>query len=355
MPRARRRRRAATTTGRAPGRRQHQRRRARRPARRRAGAEAGRGQVERDRLAGDEVVGGERRELRDGHRGEHRRAARGPRRLRARAPRGVGAARGADPAPAARPGPRATSSSSATSRSPPTCRWSAPPRPTPPCRAPLARCWPGPATGRSAPASAPGAASRRFFVDRFPAALYRAALVVAGTAAGATSWSRAVMMWWLLDHPDVEQTLLSPDAGRPAGRTTTSRATTASTPPATSPPRSGSTTPGWPRCAWPSASSALPVVYLLFQNVANLAIIGSIMIRHGRGGQFWGLILPHGLLELTAVFVAGGVGLRLFWSWVEPGRPDPGAVARPGGPHRRHGRARPGRGAARQRADRGAS
>jgi hypothetical protein len=25
------------------------------------------------------------------------------------------------------------------------------------------------------------------------------------------------------------------------------------------------------------------------------------------------------MLELTAVFVAGGVGLRLFWSWVAPG------------------------------------
>ena len=63
----------------------------------------------------------------------------------------------------------------------------------------------------------------------------------------------------------------------------------------------------------------LPVLYLLFQNVANLAIIGSIMIRHGHAAEFWGLILPHGMLELTAVFVAGGVGLRLFWSWVEPG------------------------------------
>jgi uncharacterized membrane protein SpoIIM required for sporulation len=62
-----------------------------------------------------------------------------------------------------------------------------------------------------------------------------------------------------------------------------------------------------------------PVVYVLFQNVANLAIIGSIMIRHDHAGHFFGLILPHGLLELTAVFVAGGVGLRLFWSWVEPG------------------------------------
>ena len=44
------------------------------------------------------------------------------------------------------------------------------------------------------------------------------------------------------------------------------------------------------------------------------------MTRHGQGEHFWGLILPHGMLELTAVFVAGGVGLRLFWSWVEPGQ-----------------------------------
>jgi uncharacterized membrane protein SpoIIM required for sporulation len=63
----------------------------------------------------------------------------------------------------------------------------------------------------------------------------------------------------------------------------------------------------------------VPVVYLLFQNIANLAIIGSVMHRADHGQHFWGLILPHGLLELTAVFVAGGVGIKLFWSWVEPG------------------------------------
>jgi uncharacterized membrane protein SpoIIM required for sporulation len=75
----------------------------------------------------------------------------------------------------------------------------------------------------------------------------------------------------------------------------------------------------------------LPLVKVLFDNIANLAIIGSVMIRHDRGELFWGLILPHGLLELTAVFVAGGVGFRLFWSWVEPGdRSRSQAVAREG-------------------------
>jgi uncharacterized membrane protein SpoIIM required for sporulation len=31
------------------------------------------------------------------------------------------------------------------------------------------------------------------------------------------------------------------------------------------------------------------------------------------------LISPHGILELTAVFVASGVGLRLGWAWIDPG------------------------------------
>jgi len=34
---------------------------------------------------------------------------------------------------------------------------------------------------------------------------------------------------------------------------------------------------------------------------------------------FFGLILPHGLLEMTAVFVAGGVGLKLGWTIISPG------------------------------------
>jgi uncharacterized membrane protein SpoIIM required for sporulation len=31
------------------------------------------------------------------------------------------------------------------------------------------------------------------------------------------------------------------------------------------------------------------------------------------------LIIPHGLLELTAVFLSGAVGMRLGWSVVSPG------------------------------------
>lgn len=156
-----------------------------------------------------------------------------------------------------------------------------------------------------------------FFTDRFPAALYRLRWWWLGCVA-ANVVVTAVMILWLLDNPAVEQSLLSPAdvdqlvdedfegyyseyaAGHFAAQV-------------------------WVNNAWVAALCialgilGLPVVYLLFQNIANLAIIGSIMHRNDHGQHFWGLLLPHGLLELTAVFVAGGVGLRLFWSWVEPG------------------------------------
>ena len=156
-----------------------------------------------------------------------------------------------------------------------------------------------------------------FFTERFPAALYRLRWWWLGCLA-ANVVVTAVMMLWLLDHPNVEQSLLSPEEidqlvnhdfeGYYIEYAASHFALQV-----------------WINNAWVAALCiafgilGVPVIYLLFNNIANLAVIGSIMHRHDHGQQFWGLILPHGLLELTAVFVAGGVGLRLFWSWIEPG------------------------------------
>lgn len=64
----------------------------------------------------------------------------------------------------------------------------------------------------------------------------------------------------------------------------------------------------------------LPVFYMLYANAMNVGIAAALMISHDRGALFFGLILPHGLLELTSVFVAGGLGLKLGWTVIDPGR-----------------------------------
>ncbi|CAN5844338.1 stage II sporulation protein M [soil metagenome] len=63
----------------------------------------------------------------------------------------------------------------------------------------------------------------------------------------------------------------------------------------------------------------LPTAYVMALNGANLGFAGGLFHAAGEAARFWGLILPHGLLELTAVFVAGGSGLRLGWAIVDPG------------------------------------
>jgi uncharacterized membrane protein SpoIIM required for sporulation len=158
---------------------------------------------------------------------------------------------------------------------------------------------------------------RDFFTQRFPAALYRLRWWWLGTLLGNVVVI-AVMMWWLLGNPAVEQSLLTPDEVDQLVRTDFEGYYSEYA-------ASHFAAQVWINNAWVAALCialgilGAPVIWLLFQNIANLAIIGSIMTRHDHAGHFWGLILPHGLLELTAVFVAGGVGLRLFWSWIEPG------------------------------------
>ena len=156
-----------------------------------------------------------------------------------------------------------------------------------------------------------------FFVATFPAALYRTRRWWLVTAAVNVLVAFAVG-WWFYVNPQFESSLASPSeieqlvshdfedyysqyaAGSFAFRV-------------------------WTNNAWVSALCiafgvfGVPVVLLLWNNILNVAVIGALMWRYDRAGLFFGLILPHGILELTAVFVAAGVGLRLFWAWIEPG------------------------------------
>jgi uncharacterized membrane protein SpoIIM required for sporulation len=83
----------------------------------------------------------------------------------------------------------------------------------------------------------------------------------------------------------------------------------------------------WINNAWVSAIAlifgillGIPTIYVLLLNQVNLGITAGLMFAHGKGDIFFGLILPHGLLELTAVYLACGAGLKLGWTIIDPGR-----------------------------------
>jgi uncharacterized membrane protein SpoIIM required for sporulation len=71
--------------------------------------------------------------------------------------------------------------------------------------------------------------------------------------------------------------------------------------------------------------------YVLISNGAGLGVALGLFAAVGQQPKFWGLILPHGMLELTSVFIAGAAGLRLGWTLIDPGdRPRTRALAEEG-------------------------
>ncbi|ROR72091.1 stage II sporulation protein M [Bogoriella caseilytica] len=88
----------------------------------------------------------------------------------------------------------------------------------------------------------------------------------------------------------------------------------------------------WTNNAWIAAQSiglgitGVFPVYVMIVNAVGVGQAGAIMAVYGDLGVFFGLILPHGLMELTAIFVAGGTGLKLFWTAVSPGPRSRGAA-----------------------------
>jgi len=81
----------------------------------------------------------------------------------------------------------------------------------------------------------------------------------------------------------------------------------------------------WTNNAWIAAQCVLfgitglwPIMVLV-QNAVGVGTAAAVMIAFDRADVFVLYILPHGLLELTAVFVAAAAGLHIFWAWIAPG------------------------------------
>jgi uncharacterized membrane protein SpoIIM required for sporulation len=82
----------------------------------------------------------------------------------------------------------------------------------------------------------------------------------------------------------------------------------------------------WTNNAWIAAQcvmfgiSGVWPLMVLVQNAVGVGTAAAVMLAFDRGDVFLLFILPHGLLELTCIFVAGAAGLHVFWAWVAPGR-----------------------------------
>jgi uncharacterized membrane protein SpoIIM required for sporulation len=165
----------------------------------------------------------------------------------------------------------------------------------------------------------------RFWTVSFPVVAYRSWRWWLGTAV-AFFFVTAVIAVWVSGNPEVKATIGTPSeidelvnndfasyySENPAGSFALQV---------------------WVNNSWVAAQCigfaillGIPIPFALFQNAANLGVIAGLMFDAGKADIFLGLLTPHGLIELTAVFLAAAAGMRLGWSVVSPGNRPRGQV-----------------------------
>ncbi|MBL4950711.1 stage II sporulation protein M [Neobacillus sp. YIM B02564] len=60
-------------------------------------------------------------------------------------------------------------------------------------------------------------------------------------------------------------------------------------------------------------------VYLLVYNGIIIGALAALFWHHDKSYDFWAYIVPHGMIELTAIFIAGGAGLLMGYRLFVPG------------------------------------
>jgi uncharacterized membrane protein SpoIIM required for sporulation len=58
-------------------------------------------------------------------------------------------------------------------------------------------------------------------------------------------------------------------------------------------------------------TGGLGTIWMLAVNGLLLGVIGAATARAGMALQLWSFVAPHGVLELPAIFIAGGAGLEI--------------------------------------------
>jgi uncharacterized membrane protein SpoIIM required for sporulation len=158
----------------------------------------------------------------------------------------------------------------------------------------------------------------RFLTVSFPATAYRARWWWLGSAVICNLVSVALAIW-VARNPEVQASLLSPSEIRQLvdhdfANYYTEHAAGAFA------------FHVWVNNVWVSALAlifgillGIPTIFVLWGNQLNLGLQAGLMFANHKGTIFLGLILPHGLLELTAVYLASAAGLRLGWTIIDPG------------------------------------
>ena len=155
----------------------------------------------------------------------------------------------------------------------------------------------------------------QFVVVLLPAALYRLRWWTFAVAVGFVALG-AISGWWVATHPAALDAMGTPEARQQyVDQAFTSYYD----------PSAGFAAMVWSNNFWLTwlvigggITGVVPVGFLGY-NAINVGAAGGLMASYGHLGMFFQLILPHGLMELTSIFVAGAAGLKLFWAWIDPG------------------------------------
>jgi uncharacterized membrane protein SpoIIM required for sporulation len=68
-------------------------------------------------------------------------------------------------------------------------------------------------------------------------------------------------------------------------------------------------------------TAGVGTVYVLFYNGMIIGALTAVVISGGESqASFWAMILPHGFIELTAIFISGAAGLMIGKAILIPGR-----------------------------------
>lgn len=158
----------------------------------------------------------------------------------------------------------------------------------------------------------------RFFTVSFPVVAYRARWWWLGTSAAFLVVSLLVGIW-IARNPEVQNAIASPEDIRRLVEHDFADYYSEH-------PAAAFAGQVWINNAWVSMQViamsvvlGIPIPWVLWQNALNVGVSGGLMASRDRLDIFFGLITPHGLLELTAVFLAAAVGMRLGWTAIDPG------------------------------------